>query len=206
MKTTINGRSIAYDDSGSGVPLLLFHAFPFNRSMYREQAEGLGDVARVIAFDAPGIGGSEPGALSIDGIADIGLALLDGLGIERAAVGGVSMGGYATLSFARRHADRLRGVLLANTRAGADTPQALEGRRAMIQAVERDGPAAVIASMFPKLTAASTAARRPTMIASPCAATTRSSPASATGLLASVAVPCRTTAAPAPPGSANAVA
>ncbi|MCB1022434.1 MAG: alpha/beta fold hydrolase [Acidobacteria bacterium] len=151
MQATIDDRRVGYDAAGSGVPLLLLHAFPLNRTMYAEQAEGLRDIARVIAFDAPGVSRSEPGPLSIDGLADLAVGLLDALQIPRAVVGGVSMGGYVALSFARRHPDRLLGLILANTRAAADSEEARKGRAETAQVARKQGPGAIAEQMLPKV-------------------------------------------------------
>jgi len=151
MQTTIGDRRVSYDSHGQGVPLLLMHAFPLNRSMYAEQNAGLAHAARVVTFDAPGIGGSEPGPLSIDGIAATGAGLLDALQIERAVVGGVSMGGYAALAFARLFPDRLRGLVLANTRAAADSEEARAGRRELAAVARDRGPAEVADRMLEKV-------------------------------------------------------
>ena len=151
MQATIDDRRVGYDSAGGGVPLLLLHAFPLNRTMYAEQAEGLRDIARVLAFDAPGVGRSEPGPLTIDGIADLAAGLLDALQIPRAVVGGVSMGGYAALAFARRHPDRLLGLVLANTRAAADTEEARKGRAEMALVARQKGPPAIAERMLPKV-------------------------------------------------------
>ena len=151
MQTTIDDRRVGYESAGAGVPLLLLHAFPLNRSMYEEQTAALGDIARVISVDVPGVGRSEPAPLSIDGMADLAANLLDALQISRAVVGGVSMGGYAALAFARRYPDRLRGLILANTRAAADSEEARKGRVEMAEVARTEGPAEIAERMLPKV-------------------------------------------------------
>jgi pimeloyl-ACP methyl ester carboxylesterase len=151
MQATIEDRRVGYDSTGAGVPLLLLHAFPLHRGMYAEQVEGLRGVARVLTLDAPGVGRSEPAPLSIDGIADLAAGLLDALQIPKAVVGGVSMGGYAALAFARRHPDRLLGLILANTRAAADSDEARKGRAEMAAVARAQGPAAIAERMLPKV-------------------------------------------------------
>ncbi|MEZ5361706.1 MAG: alpha/beta hydrolase [Bryobacterales bacterium] len=151
MQATIDDRRVGYDAVGSGVPLLLLHAFPLNRTMYAEQTQGLRDAARVITFDLPGVGRSEPGPLSVDGMADLAAGLLDALQIPRAIIGGVSMGGYAAMAFARRHPERLLGLVLANTRAAADSEEAREGRAEMAKVARDQGPSAIAERMLPKL-------------------------------------------------------
>lgn len=151
MQTTIDDRRVGYESAGNGVPLLLLHAFPLNRTMYEEQAEGLRDIARVITVDVPGVGRSEPAPLSIDGMADLAAALLDALQIPKAVVGGVSMGGYAALAFARRHPERLQGLILANTRPAADTEEALRGRAETAEVARAKGSSAIAERMLPKI-------------------------------------------------------
>ena len=137
MRANLAGHDIAYEDSGSGIPVLLMHAFPLDRRMFAPQRAGLGDSIRLITFDVPGAGESAQGVVSIDGIADIAAALLDHLGLDRAVMGGVSMGGYAAFAFARRHAERLLGLILANTRAVADTRELRTARKAMALAAAK---------------------------------------------------------------------
>lgn len=165
MQTTIHGKTVGYDDRGGrGVPLLLMHAFPFNRSMFQEQVDGLADVARVITFDAPGVGESEPAPLSMDSIADLGAALLDHLELDKAVVGGVSMGGYASFAFVRRHRERLRGLLLANTRAAADTAEGKQVRAETAAKARREGASAIADAMLPKLLGAPSAESHPILV------------------------------------------
>ncbi len=127
MKAKIAGAEIEYAVAGRGPAVLLFHAFPLGLFMWDGQAEALADTHQVIRFDARGFGASPPGGalLTMERIADDGAALLDHLGVSRAVVGGCSMGGYAAFAFVRRHADRLKGLVLQDTRAGADMPRLL---------------------------------------------------------------------------------
>ncbi|MFD4654941.1 alpha/beta fold hydrolase [Kitasatospora sp. NPDC058444] len=133
--------AVSVRESGTGTPLVLLHAFPLNASMWSSQLDTLpgltGDDARVLAPDQRGFGGTGLGAdePSLDLVADDLALLLDAAGIERAVVGGLSMGGYVALAFARRHPDRLSGLLLANTRATADTDAARANRERVAAAV-----------------------------------------------------------------------
>jgi 3-oxoadipate enol-lactonase len=165
LRAALDG-SIAYDDCGRGEPLLLLHAFPLDRSMWEAQAEALASDHRVIAFDARGFGESPLGAgpLTMEGCADDAAALLDRLGIERAVVGGCSMGGYAALAFARRHPRRLRALYLQDTRAGADSEDARRGRAALAERVLREGPAVVVEALLPKLLGETTKREQPALV------------------------------------------
>ncbi|MCC9306923.1 alpha/beta hydrolase [Kitasatospora sp. RB6PN24] len=128
-------------ENGSGIPLVLLHAFPLSARMFTAQLERLpgpaGDQARVITPDQRGFGTAELGSAepSLDEIADDVARLLDALEIDRAVVGGLSMGGYVSMAFARRHPDRLRGLLLADTKATLDTEQARANRERIAAAV-----------------------------------------------------------------------
>lgn len=166
MRALILGNDISYDDGGEGIPVLLMHAFPVDRRMFAPQREALADTARLIAFDVPGAGESESGKVSIDGIADIAAALLDHLGVRKAVVGGVSMGGYAAFSFARRHAERLRGLILANTRAVADTEDGKVARQRLARVALEMGAAEIANRMIGKLLGETTRRERPSVVAS----------------------------------------
>ena len=149
MTIDIAGKQVGIDTRGEGVPLILIHGFPLNRHMFKPQLEGLSSVARVITFDIAGVGESEAGPVSMDDIADLTAAILMHQGIDRAVVGGVSMGGYASFAFARRYPERLLGLILADTRAAPDSDAAKESRRKMAQLVNEEGVIAASARMVP---------------------------------------------------------
>jgi pimeloyl-ACP methyl ester carboxylesterase len=109
-------------DVGGGTPLILLHAFPLSSAMWLGQREGLASRLRVITPDLRGFGGSPLGddAPSIDVMADDIAELLDSKGIERAVVGGVSLGGHVAIAFSRRHPDRLLGAVLSGVAANPD--------------------------------------------------------------------------------------
>src|SRR4051812_13126126 len=92
------GPTIAYDEAGSGVPLLLLHAFPLDRRMWAPQLAALADAARVVAIDMPGFGESLAAPFSIDGVADVVAEFLAARDIPKAVVCGLSMGGYVDLA------------------------------------------------------------------------------------------------------------
>lgn len=153
MRVTIDGAGIEYADEGRGTALLLFHAFPLGLFQWDEQAGALSRGARVVRFDARGFGASDlsEGPLTMECIADDGAALLDLLGIERAVVGGCSMGGYAALAFARRHPRRLVGLYLQDTKATPDTAEARSGRADLAARVLAEGAGAAAEAFLPKL-------------------------------------------------------
>src|SRR5512139_2380809 len=114
---------LGYDDHGAGLPVVLIHGFPLCRRMWEPQVEALAKAGfRVICPDLPGFGETPPlpGTVSMAEYADAVMALLDQLGIERAVVGGMSMGGYVLLNLAERYPQRLEAALYLVTRAAAD--------------------------------------------------------------------------------------
>jgi 3-oxoadipate enol-lactonase len=131
---------------------VLLHAFPFDRRFLAAVAARLGARARVLVPDLRGFGDSElDGAYSIADLADDVAHLLDQQGVERAVVGGVSMGGYAALAFANLHPQRLMGLVLADTKAGPDTSEARAARDQAMALVRSGGVAAYIEAQLPKL-------------------------------------------------------
>ncbi|MCE9636332.1 MAG: alpha/beta hydrolase [Planctomycetes bacterium] len=162
MRIDVNGRQVGYEDSGgSGLPLVLIHGFPLDRTVWAGQSAGLGDVARVIALDLRGFGESALGGTtaSVDDYAADVCDLLDALGVKKAVVGGVSMGGYVAMAFHRRFADRLIGLVLVDTRAGADSAEAKFARDASAALARAEGASAIAAQMIGKMLTPETARR-----------------------------------------------
>lgn len=150
-------------DGGSGPPLVLLHAFPLSSAMWLGQREGLADVARVITPDQRGFGGSPLGdeEPSLDAVADDVAALLDAKGLDQVALGGLSMGGYVTMAFVRRHADRVAALVLADTKAGADPPAARENRERIARTVTDDpGSTVLVDELLPTLVGETTVRER----------------------------------------------
>lgn len=122
---------LAYEERGDGPVLLLVHGFPLNRTMWLPQLSGLAKVRRVVAVDLRGHGLSQdptPGDYSMELFADDVAATLEDLGVPRADVAGLSMGGYVVFAFWRRHREMVRSIVLCDTKAEADTPEGKEGR------------------------------------------------------------------------------
>ena len=140
-------------DAGAGWPVLLLHAFPLSAEMWRPQLEAVPQGWRYVAPDLRGFGrspaGPEPPTMD-DYAADVE-TVLDALGIETAAIGGLSMGGYVTFALFRRAPERFTSLILADTKAEADTPAGRDARRAMSALVNERGVGAVADSMLPKL-------------------------------------------------------
>jgi 3-oxoadipate enol-lactonase len=163
MFVTVNDVRLFCSDRGAAdlPPLLLVHGFPLDHTMWAAQSAGLSRTFRVVAPDLRGHGRSDvPVApYGMDELADDLAALMDRLGIEQAVVGGLSMGGYVALAFWRRHPHRVRALLLADTRAEADSEVARAGRGAAIAKAREKGSAAIADDMLPRLLAPHNLAR-----------------------------------------------
>ncbi|GII56377.1 alpha/beta hydrolase [Planotetraspora thailandica] len=148
--------------AGSGLPVVLLHAFPLSSAMWLAQRESLAPVCRVITPDLRGFGGSRLGDddPSVDAMADDVAGLLDAERIDRAVVGGLSMGGYVTMAFCRRHPDRLRGVIFADTKADADTEAARANRERVARAVLDGGSGVLVDDVMPALLGVTSKQRR----------------------------------------------
>jgi len=148
-------------EAGHGRPVVLLHAFPLSADMWRPQLDRVPDGWRFIAPDFRGF--QPPGSsvrpsaasvvpsTSVDDYARDVLDLMDGLGIETGVIGGLSMGGYVTLAVHRLAPERFAGIVLADTKATADTEEARAGRRATAEKLRAEGVDAVVEAMLPKL-------------------------------------------------------
>jgi 3-oxoadipate enol-lactonase len=153
VKVQVNGVTLAYSDRGAGLPLVFLHAFPLNRSMWTAQEQALSSQFRIVTVDLRGHGESDAPLwrYTLDQAADDVRALMDHVSIRQAVLVGLSMGGYILFAFYRKFADRVKGLVLADTRAQADTADGRQGRFHMAQVAYRQGPAAIADLMIPKL-------------------------------------------------------
>jgi pimeloyl-ACP methyl ester carboxylesterase len=155
---------LAYREAGSGQALVLLHAFPLSSAMWLAQREGLAAGCRVITPDQRGFGGSPLGtdAPSLDAAADDVAELLDRLDLPQVVLAGLSMGGYVAMAFLRRHPERLRALILADTKASADADPARANRERIAAAVESDDASTVLVDeVLPSLLGSTTVASRP---------------------------------------------
>jgi pimeloyl-ACP methyl ester carboxylesterase len=145
--------------------LVWLHAFPVSSAMWTDQLESATAGWRMIAPDLAGFGGTtdHTGPPSIDDFANDVDRLLDSLSLEKVVLGGLSMGGYAAFAVHRLVPDRVRGLILADTKSTADTAGAREGREAMLEVVERRGSVGVADEMLPKLLGGTTRRARPSI-------------------------------------------
>lgn len=150
----VGNVNIHYRCRGSGPAVALLHGFPLDSTIWQAQLDGLSARWTVIAPDLRGFGSSRPASpCTIEDLADDVHGLLSQLGVLPCAVGGLSMGGYVSLAFALRYAADLRGLILVDTRAEADTPEARENRLRMVEKCRAAGPRAVADEMEPRMLA-----------------------------------------------------
>lgn len=172
MRSTarINGLQMVWDEfgaRGTGSALLLVHGFPLNRSMWEPQCAALADAAFIVAPDLRGHGETEapPGPYDMETFADDLAALLDWVDLPRVVYCGLSLGGYIGFAFARRHSQRLAGLILADTRSGPDGDQRRAGREELASAVELAGSSALaVERLRPPLVAPETRRTRPDLL------------------------------------------
>ena len=156
--------TLAHEEVGSGKPVVLLHGFPLDRGMWRPQLAGLSGKCRLLVPDLPGFGDSAllSGTPTMESMADAVALWLDHLQLkDKVILGGLSMGGYVSFAFARKYPDRLRGLILADTRAEADDDAARANRDRMIGFASTNPASAVIEQMIPRLIGSSTQSRNP---------------------------------------------
>jgi 3-oxoadipate enol-lactonase len=146
--------------------LLLIHAFPLNARMFDAQLALAGLGWRVIAPHLRGFGGGtgDAPATSVDDYAGDVIDLLDTLHIDEAVVGGVSMGGYIAFAIVRHAPRYFQALILSDTKSQADTPEGIEGRKKMLQLVDKKGAPGVAEDMIPKLLGETTRRTRPAVV------------------------------------------
>jgi 3-oxoadipate enol-lactonase len=168
MKAFLNGIHLAYDDAGSGPAVVLLHGFPLCRQMWQPQFSALTAAGyRVIVPDLRGFGESEApdGPYSMAVYAEDVVALLDHLGIERAVVCGMSMGGYVLFSMLEHHAQRLTAAAFLVTRAAGDDEGGRTKRTKLAHAAREQGAQPVAEVFSSLLFAPETPRLRPELVA-----------------------------------------
>lgn len=162
MIALVDNTEIAYDDVGSGLPVVFLHAFPLNRTMWDPQVGALIAECRCIAIDLRGLGESKGEApYTVDRYADDVAGVLDTLQIERAVIVGLSLGGYVAFASWRRHRDRVRALVLADTRATADDAETVARREQLLEVAMTQGPGAVANLQIAGLVGKTTRDKRP---------------------------------------------
>lgn len=175
--------AVHYIESGAGPPVVLLHAFPVDARMWNSARGLLEAQVRVITPDQRGLGespldGSPARSLaeerharraaeqaSIDSAAADVIALLDTLELDEVILGGCSMGGYAAMAVLRAAPHRVKGLILADTKAVADTPEQRENRLAMADRAEDEGTNGWLAdSLLPNVLGRTTHQSRPEVV------------------------------------------
>lgn len=157
-----------YLEAGAGRPMVLLHAFPLGAEQWLPQLARPPIGWRLVAPDLRGFGGSawagDPAAASMDRYAADVFELMAHLDLAKASVAGLSMGGYVALAMMAREPGRVSGLVLADTRAGADSPDARAARDRMVDVVRREGSAGVAREMIGRLLGESTRAQQPDLV------------------------------------------
>jgi pimeloyl-ACP methyl ester carboxylesterase len=166
VHTQINNITIGYSDQGTGLPIVFLHAFPLNRTMWATQERLLSLQFRIITIDLRGHGESDAPLwrYTLEQSTDDVRALLDHLEIQRALFVGLSMGGYILFAFYRKYAARVKGLILADTKAQADTEEGKNGRLQLAQIAYKKGPPAIADIMIPKLLSPATIQTNPDLV------------------------------------------
>lgn len=149
----ITPDGISYSDKGEGTPLVLIHAFPADKQLWVPQQEGLASTFRIISIDLAGFGKSKATdgkAVSMREYAQEVKSLLDYLHINKAIIGGESMGGYVVLEFLNQYPEATQGVILSNTQTIADSPEEKQKRETVALDVLQNGTSGLIEKFLPK--------------------------------------------------------
>ncbi len=169
MATRIPAGKVALHvrEEGSGTPVLLVHAFPLNHEMWNDQFDALASKYRLIAPDLRGFGHSQviEGTATMKEMADDLAALLDSLNVSQpVTLCGLSMGGYVIWEFLRAYRQRVRSLILCDTRATADTGSVAEQRLELASEVLAAGSELLVERLGPKLISSATREKRPEVV------------------------------------------
>ncbi len=165
MIFNIAGRRVGLDMAGEGVPMVFLHGFPHDRTLWSHQVSALSLKARCIAPDLRGFGESDvQGPYAMEQYAHDVRALLDHFDIERAAIVGLSMGGYIAMACWRAMPDRVMGLALLDTQMGADDDAGRAKREALMAKVRSEGAEAAVQAQLPGMVGKTTRAQRPDLV------------------------------------------
>jgi pimeloyl-ACP methyl ester carboxylesterase len=167
-----------YEVAGRGPDIVLLHPFPLNRHCWDDIVPTLSTRYRVVTPDLRAHGDSDQG----DGPVTMAKLAADlerlsrELEISKALFVGVSIGGYAMFEFWRQHRERVAGIVLSNTRAGAETSEGQANRERIAEQVLREGTASFIDDMLTRLLSPTTRTNRPDIVGKARAMMQRMSP------------------------------
>ena len=166
MRLSSQDAEIHYEILGEGPDLVLLHPFPTNHRFWMGVADMLASRYRLIAYDLRGHGDSTPGAgpATMEKHAGDLARLCDVNKVSKAIFAGVSVGGYVLFEFWRRHRERVAALILSDPRASADTEEGRTARLKSAGEVQKNGPAAFLESMVPKLLGQHTRDNRPDLV------------------------------------------
>ncbi len=161
-----SNAQLFYNVRGSGPDVILLHPFPLNHNFWNSVAAQLDTRYRLIIPDLRAHGDSElgQGPSTMEKMAADLAALCREERINKAFFAGVSIGGYVLFEFWRQYREQVAGLVLANTRAAAETPESRKNRLAIAEKVQREGAAGFIQEMLPKLVSPVTLSNRPDIV------------------------------------------
>jgi 3-oxoadipate enol-lactonase len=144
--------NLPFDDVGSGNPVILLHAFPLSKIMWKQQSDFLaGNNFRVILPDLPGFGDNISSSSSLEETAAQLVQLLKYLEIDKAIIGGLSMGGYIAFNLFRLAPEKFSALILCDTTYLADTVEKQKSRFELISKIKNQGSRALVENMLPNL-------------------------------------------------------
>ena len=130
-----NGTDLYYESQGRGPAIVLVHGFADSAALWQAQVDAFADRYQVVTVDMRGHGRSEApedlGLYTQDQVVEDVRAVMDAVGVERAVVGGHSLGGYTSMRFYQRYPDRVRGLILSGTGPGYRRMDGARGWTAM---------------------------------------------------------------------------
>jgi pimeloyl-ACP methyl ester carboxylesterase len=161
-----NDAEIFYNVQGDGAPVVLLHPFPANHRFWLSIIELLSSRYRFIVPDLRGLGASTAGdgPATMQKHAEDIRRVCDDAEVGKPVFIGVSMGGYILFEFWRRFRERVGSVVFSNTKAGADTDEARNGRLESAEQVLQRGPEFFIDVQLPKLIGETTRRNRPDLV------------------------------------------
>lgn len=159
---------MSFEDIGKGPPVVLMHAFPLSNKMWKEQAEILSDNGfRVILPNFPGFGESNSALdfYNLEQMAAQVAELIDSLSIDKAIIGGLSMGGYVLFNLFRMAPEKFSALILCDTTPLSDNPEKRDSRFELISKIEKQGAEALVENMLPNLISDFTKQTNPALVA-----------------------------------------
>ena len=195
----VNGIALYDEGVREGLPVVLIHGFPFNRQMWGPQLRALSAVYRVISYDVRGHGASDvgDGQYSLELFVDDLLGILESLNLKQAVLCGLSMGGYIALRMAERNPERVKALVLCDTKSEADGNEAKLKRAASVLAVKKNGSVAFAQEFVKAVLTEETLQSRPELVRSVAALIAGNTPLGIAGAL--LAMVSRTDTTPALP-------